>query len=92
MELAIMAPAFAAFQKIPERFSRDRGNRSPQLEWRGRPQKLVASRSDPDAPKGTFRHWAAYNIPAEAETLPEGAGLALAWCGHADEDGEERLW
>ena len=59
------------------------------------PQRLAALRSSLkilNVPKGTFRHWAAYNIPAEAETLPEGAGLALAWCGHADEDGEERLW
>jgi Raf kinase inhibitor-like YbhB/YbcL family protein len=29
---------------------------------------------DPDAPQGTFRHWAAYNIPAGTHQLPEGAG------------------
>jgi hypothetical protein len=28
---------------------------------------------DPDAPSGTFRHWAMYNIPANETGLPEGA-------------------
>ncbi len=29
---------------------------------------------DPDAPKGTFRHWAAYDIPADARRVAEGVG------------------
>ena len=84
MALAIKTQAFAPNQKIPERFSRDGGNLSPQLEWSGAP---AATRSfaliveDPDAPKGTFRHWAAYNIPAVALRLPEGAGSQTAGSG-----------
>ena len=77
MGLAIRTSAFAANQRIPERFSRDGENLSPQLEWRGAPaetRSFVLVVEDPDAPKGTFRHWAAYNIPAHAQGLPEGAG------------------
>jgi len=29
---------------------------------------------DPDAPRGTFRHWAVYDIPADMHHLDEGAG------------------
>jgi Raf kinase inhibitor-like YbhB/YbcL family protein len=77
MGLAITTPAFTANQKIPERFSRDGDNVSPQLEWRGEPaetRSFALVVEDPDAPKGTFRHWAAYDIPAQAHCLPEGAG------------------
>lgn len=77
MALAVTIQAFAANQKIPDRFSRDGDNLSPQLEWRGEPaetQSFALVVEDPDAPKGTFRHWAAYNIPAGTHRLPEGAG------------------
>ena len=77
MALAISTPAFAANQKIPERFARDGGNVSPQLQWSGAPletRSFALIVEDPDAPKGTFRHWAAYNIPAQTNRLHEGAG------------------
>ena len=77
MTLQIRTPAFAPNERIPEQFSRDRENMSPRLEWDGAPAKtrsfaLVVE--DPDAPRGTFRHWAAYDIPPEARYLAEGAG------------------
>ena len=31
---------------------------------------------DPDAPSGTFRHWAVYDIPGGTTTLAEGVGTA----------------
>ena len=77
MALAISTPAFAANQKIPERFARDGGNVSPQLQWSGAPaetRSFALIVEDPDAPKGTFRHWAAYNIPPQTDHLHEGAG------------------
>ena len=61
MALVITTPAFAANQKIPERFSRDGDNLFPQLEWRGEPpetRSFAVVVEDPDAPRGTFRHWA----------------------------------
>jgi len=77
MALAITTPAFTANQRIPERFSRDGANVSPQLEWHGEPagtRSFALVMEDPDAPKGTFRHWAVYNIPAGTHRLAEGAG------------------
>jgi Raf kinase inhibitor-like YbhB/YbcL family protein len=77
MALVVTTAAFAADHKIPDRFSRDGGNLSPQLEWRGEPpetRSFALVVEDPDAPKGTFRHWAAYDIPAGTHRLPEGAG------------------
>jgi Raf kinase inhibitor-like YbhB/YbcL family protein len=77
MALTLNTPAFAQNQPIPDRFSRDGGNVSPPIEWRGAPpgtQSYALVVEDPDAPKGTFRHWAAYNIPAGTDGLPESAG------------------
>ena len=76
MALVITFP-FPANQKIPARFTRDGENLSPALQWRGEPpepRSFALVVEDPDAPKGTFRHWAAYNIPAGTHQLPEGAG------------------
>jgi Raf kinase inhibitor-like YbhB/YbcL family protein len=77
MPLILETPAFAPNQKIPRQFSRDGGNVSPQIEWRGAPagtQSFALVVEDPDAPRGMFRHWAAYDIPHDADHLSEGAG------------------
>lgn len=84
MALAITTPAFTANQRMPELFSRDGGNVSPQLEWRGEPagtRSFALIVEDRDAPNGTFRHWAAYNIPAETHRLAQGAGSPAAGGG-----------
>jgi Raf kinase inhibitor-like YbhB/YbcL family protein len=86
MALVVTTPAFEDDHKIPERFSRDGGNLSPQLEWRGEPaetRSFAVVVEDPDAPKGTFRHWAAYNIPAGTHRIPEGAGSERGGSGLA---------
>ena len=75
--LTLNSPAFASNQRIPNQFSRDGGNMSPPVEWRGAPtgtRSYALVVEDPDAPHGTFRHWAAYDIPANAQRLSEGAG------------------
>jgi Raf kinase inhibitor-like YbhB/YbcL family protein len=77
MSLSLSSPAFRANQAIPHQFSRDGGNVSPAVEWRGAPegtQSFALVVEDPDAPRGTFHHWAAYDIPADAQRLAEGAG------------------
>ena len=52
-------------------------NLSPPLRWRGTPhgtRSFVLLCHDPDAPGGTFRHWAAYDIPGDRVELTEGHG------------------
>jgi Raf kinase inhibitor-like YbhB/YbcL family protein len=77
MSLTLSSPAFAANAKIPQQFSRDGGNVSPPLEWRGAPdgtRSFALIVEDPDGSKGTFRHWAAYDIAPDSQRLTEGAG------------------
>ncbi len=76
MPLTITSPAFRDGEVIPTRHTRDGENLSPPLEWRDAPpetKSFVLIVEDPDAPSGTFRHWAMYNIPAGEAGLPEGA-------------------
>jgi hypothetical protein len=69
--------AFSDGGAIPRRFTCDSEDLSPPLHWSHAP---VATRSfvllcdDPDAPGGTWRHWAGYDLPHERTALPEGAG------------------
>jgi Raf kinase inhibitor-like YbhB/YbcL family protein len=77
MTLQIQTPAFEPNQMIPKQFTRDGGNVSPTVEWRDAPsgtKSFALIVEDPDAPRGIFRHWAAYDIPADAQRLHEGAG------------------
>ena len=75
MPLTITSPAFKHGEVIPTRHTRDGDNLSPPLEWRDAPpetKSFVLIVEDPDAPSGTFRHWALYNIPAGITGLQEG--------------------
>jgi Raf kinase inhibitor-like YbhB/YbcL family protein len=56
-------------------------DKSPALEWKNPPagtKSFALMVHDPDAPTGGsgFWHWVVYNIPADATSLPEGAGDA----------------
>ena len=76
MSLAISSPAFRNGGTIPVQYTRDGENVSPPLQWQDAPpetRSFMLLVEDPDAPSGTFRHWAIYNIPASATCLPEGA-------------------
>jgi phosphatidylethanolamine-binding protein (PEBP) family uncharacterized protein len=69
---------------IPRRFTCDGEDLSPPLEWTGAPaeaRSFVLLCDDPDAPAGTWHHWAAYDIPGEHVGLAEGASR------HADKEG-----
>lgn len=47
---------------------------SPPLRWSGAPdgtRSFVLVMDDPDAPGGTFHHWAVFNLPADRDQLPE---------------------
>ncbi len=77
---------FKAGGAIPDKFTFNSfgctgDNVSPELEWSNPPagtKSFVLMVHDPDAPTGGagFWHWVVYNIPADAKTLPQGAGKA----------------
>ena len=95
MSLNIESPAFARNAPIPDQFARQGANVSPRLEWRGAPldtRSFALIVEDPDAPSGTCRHWAIYNIDAGANHLPEGVSAgefaqAGNYAGRARYDG-----
>jgi len=74
MPLTLTSPAFADGERIPLKYTRDGENLAPPLRWSGVPDRtrsLVLVMEDPDAPNGTFRHWAVFNIPSDHDQLPE---------------------
>jgi Raf kinase inhibitor-like YbhB/YbcL family protein len=76
-DLSVRSHAFYGHAAIPERHTTEGEDVSPALEWSGVPEGTQAFAlvvHDPDAPLvDGFTHWVAYNIPGDAEGLPEGA-------------------
>src|SRR5262245_43843077 len=75
MALEITSTAFQEGQTIPPEYTADGLNKSPPLKWNAPPagtKALALLCEDPDAPKGTFIHWVAFNIPPESRELDEG--------------------
>jgi Raf kinase inhibitor-like YbhB/YbcL family protein len=62
---------------IPDEHVFAGGNRSPELHWVGAPpgtRSFTLTLFDPDAPRNGWWHWVVFNIPAEVDHLPAGAG------------------
>ena len=82
-EFTLTSPDIANGGKIPDAqifnsFGCSGQNISPALSWTHVPagtKSFALLVHDPDAPTGSgWWHWIAYNIPAEATSLPSGAG------------------
>lgn len=76
MTLELHSPAFGPMQTIPQDYTCEGMNLSPPLDWLGVPVgtlTLLLTCDDPDAPRGVFHHWAAYNIPASTTAIAAGA-------------------
>jgi Raf kinase inhibitor-like YbhB/YbcL family protein len=78
-KMKVTSSAFQEGGTIPEKFSKNGQNVSPELRIEGIPaeaKSLALIVDDPDAPdpaapKMTWVHWVLYNIPAAAGGLPE---------------------
>lgn len=81
MALKLECAAFKDGERIGDRHTCEGANVSPPLNWSGAPaetRSFLLLCEDPDAPGRSFPHWAAYNIPADRQGLPEGAGVSGA--------------
>lgn len=75
MAITVTSSAFKEGGMIPAQYTCDGQNISPPLQWEGTPRgtkSFAIISDDPDAPVGIWVHWVMWNIPAEANQLPEG--------------------
>ena len=66
--------AFTEDGNIPKQHTGDGKDISPELRWSGAPtgtKSFALICDDPDAPRGTWVHWVVFNLPADANHLPE---------------------
>jgi len=81
MAMSLRSPAFAANASIPAKYTCVGDDASPPLAWSDAPagtKSLALIVDDPDAPdpkapRVVWVHWVLYNLPADANALPEGA-------------------
>lgn len=74
MPLTLTSQAFTEGKTIPKKYARDGENLMPPLKWTGTPEgtsSFALVVEDPDAPGGTFRHLAVYDIPPDRDGLPQ---------------------
>lgn len=75
MTLRLVSSAFRDGERIPRNHTCEGGDVSPAFSWSGLPngcRSLALVCEDPDAPSGTWYHWAVFDIPATTSELPEG--------------------
>ena len=80
MTLTLKSAAFAGNGSIPPEHTCDGAGTPPPLEWTGAPEGTQSfalivddpDAPDPKAPKRTFVHWVAYDIPAAATKVDGG--------------------
>jgi Raf kinase inhibitor-like YbhB/YbcL family protein len=80
MTFAITSPAFDEGATVPKQFTCDGNDAPPPIELSDPPQNTqsyAVIMDDPDAPKGTFTHWLAYDIPAGTSELQSNTGKTL---------------
>jgi Raf kinase inhibitor-like YbhB/YbcL family protein len=72
--MKLVSSAFPDGAAIPQRFTCDGENLSPPLQWSDAPEgtrSFVLLCDDPDAPAGTWHHWAVYDIPPNVTEFAE---------------------
>lgn len=74
MTFQLTSPSFDDGQPIPPRYTCDGEDVSPALAWADAPagtRGFALLCDDPDAPGGTWHHWALYDIPAGTSRLEQ---------------------
>ncbi len=94
--LLVKSEAFAEGAAIPQQFTCSGANHSPAIAWSGAPastRSFAIITDDPDAPRGTFVHWVAFDIPANVTALPEDVPRTetIAGGGTQGDNGAERI-
>lgn len=84
MALTLTSTAFEDGAPIPIDYTCDGNDHSPPLRWSDAPagtRSFALIMHDPDAPRGDFTHWVLFNVPADSQKIPEGAGAGGAGQG-----------
>jgi len=74
--MEIHSTAFSDNSSMPIEYTCDGKNISPPLSWTNPPgatRSFVLLCDDPDAPGGTWHHWAVYDVPANERSLAKDA-------------------
>jgi len=74
MEIKVTSTAFEQGGMIPNKYTCDGQDISPPLSWVDVPDgtaSIVLVCDDPDAPMGTWVHWVLFDLPPDAQGLPE---------------------
>lgn len=72
--IRLTCAAFDAGSPIPLEYTADGRDVSPPLKWGDVPagtKCLALICEDPDAPRGVWSHWVAWNLPAESRELSD---------------------
>lgn len=95
--MKIVSKDFTHEGMIPQIFSCEGEDKSPELSWSDVPtgaKSLVLICDDPDAPVGMWDHWVLFNLPATTKGLaqatkdfPEGTGFGKNSWGRNDYGG-----
>src|SRR5437763_10048526 len=86
-KMKITSPAVQEGGTIPEKFSKNGQNVSPELRIEGAPadaKSLALIVDDPDAPVGLFTHWIVWNIDPKTTQIAEGSAPGAAVQGKND--------
>jgi hypothetical protein len=81
MAFVITSSAFAEGATVPTQFTCNGNDAPPPINVSDRPKdtrSFAVIMDDPDAPKGTFTHWLAYDIPTGNTELQTGAAKTCA--------------
>jgi Raf kinase inhibitor-like YbhB/YbcL family protein len=73
-KMELSSTAFKNGEYIPNKYTGEGLDVSPPLKWSAVPEgtkSIALIADDPDAPRGTWTHWVAWDIPPDTTELPE---------------------